>query len=183
MDIDALAADGEEVSKNSLEEIAAMVKRQLELEGVVAKLEAELKVAKAELLSISDSKFPDMMEAAGMSQSAMDDGTIVKLDRKLECSVPKKAERFAEITTWLSKNEGGHLIGDTITVDLGKNSDNARPALVAEIEKLGFTPISERKVNTASLKKFIDDGIKEGKTLPELSFFGAHRVRRVKITQ
>jgi hypothetical protein len=183
MDIDALAADAEEVSTNELVAIAGLVKVQLDLEGKLAIVEAELKVAKAALLEISDVKLPDMLEAAGMAQTAMDDGTIVKLDKSLECSVPKKADRFKEITDWLNENDGGHLIGDTITIDLGKSAGNSRPALIAEIEKLGFTPIHERKVNTASLKTFISARLKEGKSLKPLTFYGAHSKRRVKITQ
>lgn len=183
MDIEALAADAEEVGKNDLVAISDLVKLQLVLEGKVAAAEAVLKEAKASLLEISDMKLPDLLESAGMSQTAMEDGTIVKLDKSLECSVPKKAERFKEITDWLTKNDGGHLIGDTVTIDLGKNSDNTRPVLLAEIEKLGFTAVQERKVNTASLKVYIKDRLKEGKPLEPLTFYGAHSKRRVKITQ
>jgi len=178
-----------------LNTIATLVDLQIAREGVVSKLEEQLKTAKASLLDISDKKLPEAMKAARTKVHVTDDGRKIELKEDMKISVPKK--RLAEIVEKLRTWDCDDLIANTLTCEIDKGKDNLAAEVMSAAEALGLEMTRSQSVNSSSLKSMLKTRQKEaaegnkdknGKEIEPvtdetLTFFGAFPFTTVKITQ
>lgn len=172
--LDEIAEAGEAPSTN-LADVRALAMRQLELEANVAKLEAELKAAKKDLMKISDGELPAALKAAGIPSFTLENGLKVsyKSDLKVSISATKKEFVLKMMREW--GYEGS--ITNTFTIDLGKGNDNAAKSLKAEAEKMGLTVVIAADIATGTVKKVLKQRIDDSKNDP-LAEFGAFEFTR-----
>jgi len=169
-DLDELAEAGEKTTTTDLAAVRALAHKQLELEGVVAKHEASLKAAKADLRKIQEGDLPAALKAAGMPSFTLDNGMTVAYDEDMKVSVPK-ARKDAIIKKMKEWGYGGN-VANTITIDLGKGDNNTGAVIMAEAEKLGVEATLSEDIPTGTVKKALKARVKEGKN-DDLAFFGA----------
>lgn len=169
-DLDELAAAGEETAPTDLRAIAALAHKQLELEAEVARDEAKLKDSKERLRKVQEGELPAAMKAAGMTTFGLDNGMTVGYEEDLKISVPKT--RKAAIIEKMREWGYGPNVSNTLTIDLGKDNDNAAKALIATAEEMGVKATQEEDIPSGTVKKALRKRIDEGKS-DDLTFFGA----------
>jgi len=168
-DLDELAAEGEKVASTDLKDVSALAHKQLELEGNVARIEAQLKEAKAELAKIQLSQLPAALKAAGIPSFTLDNGMTVSYAEDMKVSVPK-ARKGAIIKKMQEWGYGGN-VSNTLTINLGKG-DNTGAVIKAAAEELGVEVTEVQDIPTGTVKKALNARVKEGKN-DDLAFFGA----------
>lgn len=169
-DLDELAEEGQKVASTDLKDVKALAMKQLELEGVVAKREQELKAAKADLEKIQLGQLPAALKAAGIPSFTLENGMIVSYDEDMKVSVPKarKASIIKKMKEWgYSAN-----VANTITIDLGKGDNNTGAVIIDHAQELGVDATLTEDIATGTVKKALNARIKEGKN-DDLAFFGA----------
>lgn len=176
--MDELAADGEAQASTNLADVAALARKQLELEAVVAKKEQELKDAKADLRKIQEGELPAALKAAGIPTFQLDNGMTVSYKEDLSVSVPKarKDAIIAKMKEWGYEAN----VSNTLTIDLGKGNDNAAKALQAQAEEMGVTATLAEDIPTGTVKKALRTRIDEGKN-DDLAFFGAFSLTKATV--
>lgn len=176
-----LEADAQnEATAVDLAAIYKLVARQLKLEGELDALEAKKKEVTKALNKVRDEELPQAMKSVKLTTVVTDDGHKVDVKEELTASVP--AKRKEEIISKLREMGHGDMVTNTITISVGKGDDNKAPIIMAEAEKIGLTALRAEDVNTGTLKAMIRDRLDKGETV-DLPFFGAHLVRRAKISQ
>lgn len=179
--LEQLKADaGEGPSDDKIASISRLAQEYIKAEGEVDRLEKQLKAAKSRFDNIRDKLLPEAMDNAQTKGFTLQDGRKLSLGEEMTCSVP--AKRKAEILKKLREDGHGDLISNVLTVEIDKGKDNKAAALEDEAKKLGFTPEREESVNTGTLKALLKKRVEDGEDV-DLSFFGAHLVRRAKIKQ
>jgi len=169
-DLDELAAEGEKVASTDLKDVSALAHKQLELEGNVARIEAQLKEAKAALDKIRLSQLPAALKAAGIPSFTLDNGMTVSYAEDMKVSVPK-ARKGAIIKKMQEWGYGGN-VSNTITINLGKGDNNTGAVIKAAAEELGVEVTEVQDITTGTVKKALNARVKEGKN-DDLAFFGA----------
>uniref|UniRef100_A0AAU7VGS7 Heat shock protein n=1 Tax=Dinoroseobacter phage vB_DshS_R26L TaxID=3161158 RepID=A0AAU7VGS7_9CAUD len=164
-----MAEDGQKVTTD-LREVKALADKQLALEAKVAKIEADLKAAKADLRKVQEGDLPAALKAAGIPSFTLDNGMTVSYDEDLKISVPK-ARKDAIIKLMKEWGYEGN-VSNTLTADLGKGNDNAVKALKAAAEEMGVEVVVTEDIPTGTVKKALRTRIDEGKN-DDLAFFGA----------
>ena len=162
-----------------LAEVKALADEQVKLEG---KLDAASKVVadlKKELNAVQLDKLPAAMIAAGISDFTMSDtGQKIILKEDMTISVPKK--RKGEIIEKVRDMGHGDLISNVLTIPVDKGKDNMVGELMSKVEELGLSATRTEDVNSASLKKVLNDRRKSGEN-DDLSFFGAYVVTKTQV--
>ena len=167
-------------SDGALATISGLAQQYFAAEGDVDRLEKQLKSAKSRFDNIRDKLLPEAMDNAGVKDFTLTDGRKITLKEEMTCSVP--ASRKGEILQKLRDDGEGDLISNVLTVEIDKGKDNMAAALVDEAKKLGFEPKRDESVNTGTLKARLKQRVEAGDEV-DLSFYGAHLVRRAKIKQ
>lgn len=169
-DLDELAEAGEATVSTSLADLAALARKQLELEAVVAKKTAELKDATEALRKVQEGDLPAALKAAGVPSFQLDNGMTVSYEEDLKISVPKvrKGQIIAKMKEWGYEAS----VSNTLTIDLGKGNDNAVKSLMATAEEMGVKAILDEDIPSGTVKKALRKRIDEGKS-DDLTFFGA----------
>lgn len=171
-------AGQEETQTVDLSAITALAEKQVSLEGEVDRLESLLKEKKAELNKIALDELPAAMQAAGMANFALLTGQKVSVKEEMTISVPKK--RKDEILDKVREMGYGDLISNVVTVPVAKGQDEQVESLMQQATALGFDAMRSQDVNSASLKKVLNDRRKDGIN-DDLPFFGAFVITKATI--
>lgn len=177
-DLDELAEAGEATASTNLADVAALARKQLDLEAIVAKKEQALKDAKADLRKIQEGELPAALKAAGIPTFQLDNGMTVSYTEDLSVSVPKarKAAVISKMKEWGFEAN----VSNVLTVDLGKGNSNALNALKTQAEEMGVTATHQEDIPTGTVKKALKERIKEGKN-DDLAFFGAFSLTKATV--
>tara|TARA_R110000787_G_scaffold213115_1_gene322695 strand:+ start:3269 stop:3811 length:543 start_codon:yes stop_codon:yes gene_type:complete len=169
-DLDELAEEGQKVPSTDLKDVKALAMKQLELEAVVAKREAELKEARAELDKIQLGQLPAALKAAGIPSFTLENGMVVGYAEDLKIAVPKarKEAIIAKMKEWGYEAN----VSNVLTVDLGKGGNNTGVVLMDKAKELGVAATLEADIASGTVKKALNARIREGKN-DDLAFFGA----------
>ena len=177
-DLDELAEAGEATASTNLADVAALARKQLDLEAIVAKREQALKDAKADLRKIQEGELPAALKAAGIPTFQLDNGMTVSYTEDLSVSVPKarKAAVISKMKEWGFEAN----VSNVLTVDLGKGNSNALNVLKTSAEEMGVTATHQEDIPTGTVKKALKERIKEGKN-DDLAFFGAYSLTKATV--
>jgi len=176
-DLDEIADAGMAPSTD-LADIRALAIKQLELEANVARIEANLKDAKADLRRVQEGDLPDALRAAGIPSFTLDNGMTVSFSEDLRIAVP--AVRKAAIIEVMREWGYAANVSNKLTVDLGKGNDNAAKALQTQAEEMGVKATVSEDIASGTIKKALKTRIKEGKS-DDLAFFGAYDFTRATV--
>jgi len=168
---------GEE-QKVDLGEITALADKQLQLEGDIDRLEQQLAAKKKELNVVMLDRLPAAMQSVGLKSLVLTSGKTVNLKEEMTISVP--AKRKAEIIGKLRSMDLAYLVANSISINFDKGADDQADKTMKFATEQGLEAIRSETVNSASLKKLLNDRRKEGVN-DDLSFFGAFVVTKTTI--
>ena len=169
-DLDELAMEGQKVASTDLKDVTALAHKQLELQGVVASVEAKLKTAKADLDKIQLGQLPAALKAAGIPSFTLENGMVVGYDEDMKVSLPKA--RSAAIISQMKKWGYAANVANEITIDLGKGDNNTGAVIIDHAKELGVEATLSESIATGTVKAALNKRIREGKN-DDLAFFGA----------
>ena len=155
---------------NELAEVGTLIGTLHEMQEKYQKQEADLKKFKQEILEMETRTIPDIMMELGVAEFTNTDGVKVTIKPFVSASIPKN--RMEEAHTWLKDNGHGDLIKHLVSVDVGKQCDDASRALMA-LSKLGLDPTDKENVHSQTLKAFVREQVEAGEPIP-LELFGAY---------
>jgi hypothetical protein len=182
-----------EPTDDDLRRVAALARRQLQLQAEVADAEAAYR-AKVELLRANvEIDLPAAMVQVGLAEFALADGGRVKLSTDLMASIPsgervkdpvKKAEllaRRAAWFAWLRANNHDAIIKREVQLQLGKGDDNVAAELVASFrEQFPGRRITDREnVAPQTLLALVREQARQGIEFP--TELGVATVRRAVV--
>jgi DNA-binding protein H-NS len=160
-----------------LEGLAAIVNKQLELEQKVADLEEFLRSYKKELLMVQTRELPNAMQELGYAELKMADGSKITVKPFVSASIPKDKKPMAY--AWLNENGHGDLIKHIISVNTGKDQEQAEQVRKV-LSEINITPSEVEKVEPQTLKVFIRGQVEAGQPIP-LELFGAYLGQKATI--
>lgn len=161
-----------------LAQLIALATLKIDLEDVVAELEATLKGKKEELRQVTENDLPEAMEALGITEFRLADGRRVKIQEEVHASIPKSEE--ARAFAWLREQGYDSIIKRDVVVKFGKGEDELAEGLVNLLSEEGFNPDAKTSIHHSTLKSFVKDCLREGIELPQ-ELFGIFRRMVAKV--
>lgn len=150
---------------------------QAELE--VAKAEMALKKAQQKVSDLSERVIPDLMEAVGLKELKLKNGTKLTVEPILTVS-PLKANRD-RVLEWLEKTGHSSKIKRAVTVSLGKDEEQTK-LLTSTLADQGFKDTTVDKwIEPQTLKAHVKLLLDDGKEV-DMEMLGARQFNRAKIT-
>ena len=180
------SAEGKEegITKAQLTALSALVKEHTDLGDKIELIEERLKNAKKELEVLVKGRIPEIMVNAEIMSITLNDGTKLKLDKKLIASV--MAANKDKAIAWLDEHEFGDLVKDEHKITL-LHSDKARgqtlSKMLKEIELESEIKVS---IHPQTLGALVRSQINEGNTdfsdTDVRSLLGITQLLQAKIT-
>jgi hypothetical protein len=152
---------GETISNEKLQQVAALSKRQLELEQQVAAAELALKTLKEKLAAVQLQELPDAMLEIGLAYVELTTGDSVSIDKFYSGSIK---DTKPQALVWLKKNNHDSIIKTNFVLPVGR--DPVKTVKIQQIllkNKLDF--ILDENVHPQTLKAFIREMTEAGKPL------------------
>lgn len=166
------SADGGELSQLSL-----LAEEQAAATAEVARLEALLETARANLRGYAEQKVPELMDQIGLSEFATASGLRIKIQETIRASIPKAAAFRA--FAWLRENGHAAMIKRTLSVALGKGEEERAEKLHAMLDA-EFEVSDVENVHPSTLAAFVREKLQEGEEVP-IDLFGVYRQRVSKL--
>lgn len=142
-----------EATNEDLQNISALCYQMIDAEQEVLDAEMQLKRAKAKFFDIAQKKLPEAMDAVGMTDFTLSDGTRLTVTHGVSVSIPADAKQ--EAWQWLRDNGHGDLI---------------RPQTVTE------------RIHPATLKAWWREQVEKGEVPPE-DFFRGFAYQQAKLVR
>lgn len=167
-------------SKSDLSELSQLASDLYRAELELQEAEETYKAAQRRVRDISEHQIPELMDEIGMAEFTTTSGIKISVKDSLRVSPP--AARRQECWDWIEEQGYGDLVKRNVIVGFGRNEDSDALALRDKLEAEGLAVKDERKVESATLKKFIKERLEAGDNVP-LDMFGTVEYRQTKITQ
>ena len=182
-DMNALLAEyaeqtGEVTGKGETTTIAALANEQLRLEEAVKLAKLRVQTLEEELRSVSHEALPDAMQAAGVSEFKLTDGSVVTVKEDVSTSI--LADKRQEAYEWLNANGHGSIVKHLVSCQFGKGEDSEAQRLVDVLVEAGFEFSDKEDVNYQTLQKWGRDMAAEGVRPPE-DFFNSFDLTIAKV--
>jgi len=176
MDLDEIAEDAKKVGGDT-STVLLLANQWLDKSIELMQLEEKAKALSKEIQILRTETIPEAMDAIGMSEFALADGTKIEIKPLIKGSLPSKGaiekagdedrplleKRLADGLTYLRSNNAGSLIKNTLTFDIDKGKDNIVSQLEALGEELGLAYERDESVHAQTLNKWLKERIEEGK--------------------
>lgn len=146
----------------------------LELRDNVARCEAQLETAKADLRRVEQEDLPDLMAELGLETFRLKTGEQIDVRQEIDCNI--SADRRNMAHEWLVQRGFGGIIKTEVVVRFGRDE---YAAAVACASNVGGEIVE--KVHPSTLKAFIKEQMAAGTQIP-FDLFGVHPYSKVKIT-
>ena len=167
------------ITKNILSNITFMAAEVQTRESIVAKMEDDLKNAKARLRKVQEHDLPEAMLACNMETFVTSDGLKVSVKETLYASIAAKNKSVAG--KWLIDNELGALVKEDVVIGFDGGDHEAVQELLDKLTLIGTKNVStSESMNTASIKAAIKELLADGKEVP-LELFGAYFSRKAVV--
>ena len=180
-----------------LKELSKLAEKQLKLEKDIVKYEEALKIAKTELIFISEEVFPDKMAEFELYDITIKGNKIELLD-DFRCNFPsmggiekasgeqktKLIKRKRDGVKWMKKNNHEGLMKYKVVFEFGmgeyKILDKFKTKTQKAFPALEFS--DSETIHPATLKKFLKELGEDGIDYPK-EVFGVSPYKRVVITE
>jgi hypothetical protein len=147
---------------SDLANVRRLAERAVSLERAVETLEADLKIYKAELLTLRREKIPDAMSEHGLTEFKLEDGSGIKVRNYVSGTLPKTPIERLFALRLLEENGGEALITNDLTVSFQKKDHNRAIALADELKSAGYEPQIESTVHPSTLAAWCREKVREG---------------------
>jgi len=176
----ATASSIEKVANTGLASVAEIARAVRNQEGLVGKLEDQLKEAKRELLKLTDEDLPAMLLELGLSSFELEDGSKVTVRPTYGAHI--KAENKATAFDWLRQNGFDDIIKNTVSCNFGRGEDQEASQFIEYAQGLGYAAEQKTDVHPSTLKAFVKERVQNGEAFP-MELFGAYVGQRATIAR
>ena len=146
----------------------------------VAQAQEALKEAQRKARDIGEHQIPELMDDIGIAEFTTKSG--IKLSVKDNLRVSPPAARREEAWDWIEEHGYGDLVKRNVIVGFARDEGDQCEELLEDLDAKGLRTKEERKVESATLKKFIKERLEAGDDVP-LDLFGTTQYKQTKITQ
>ena len=168
------------MSNDALERITRLIELMQGEQQQIENLEKTINEHKENLRRIEFEDLPELMSEFGLKSLELEDGSTVKVDKNIVCSISE--ERRPAAHQWLQEHGFGGLIKSWIEMKFSRDDRDAALEEFKRLESEGeFDIAMVEKVEPQTLKAFIREQIEAGKP-PPTDLFGIHPMPRAKIT-
>lgn len=153
-------------SDTDLQTVSNLAKLQVELEGKATQLEAQLKAVQANLRKVSEDELPEAMRAVGLREIKLEDGSVIKLARKVHASI--SAANLSSAIGWLAQNGHAGIIRNEVKVQFGPGEDADAVQLKTYLDsQLGHDYDHKPTVHPQTLKAWAKEQLDKGLEIPD----------------
>lgn len=172
---------GAQASADALKHIQMLASSAVEKKAMIESMETALAEAKEALSDLERHKLPDAMEAVGMKDFTLTDGSVIKIKEYVSGSLPKTEDEREDALEWLEDDpDGVAIIKNTLTITFNKGDHNKAMALANELRERGIVVETDTSVHPATLQSFARTLLADGRAIP-LEKLGLHAGRMAKI--
>jgi hypothetical protein len=160
--------EGELKGEGDLKVIAELANQMQNLEGDIEKAEAVVRALKEQHREIEQERLPDAMQAVGMSDFTLSDGSKVTVTSMLQTSF--KADLKPKAIEWLDEHGHGGIIKHLVSVGFGRGENDRAHEAIEMLSTAGFPVEDKEDVNFQTLQKWGRELAREGDRPPEELF-------------
>ena len=159
--------DQQKVAENTdLNALATHVTKILELDDQIEHQENILKEYKTQRDKISSETIPALLAEQGLQSLKLADGTVLEVNKKYSCTLPKDPQKKASAYQWLRDQGLGDIIKNEVAVTFGKGEDNKAKQLLDLAVGNGYEPTQKEKVEPMTLKALYRERVEAGLDMP-----------------
>ena len=159
--------DQQKVAENTdLNALATHVTKILELDDQIEHQENVLKEYKSQRDKISSETIPALLAEQGLQSLKLADGTVLEVNKKYSCTLPKDPQKKASAYQWLRDQGLGDIIKNEVAVTFGKGEDNKAKQLLDLAVGNGYEPTQKEKVEPMTLKALYRERVEAGLDMP-----------------
>lgn len=137
----------------------------------VPELEEALKLRKVTLQTIKESSLPNALEAFGLSEVKLLDGSKVTVKDEVYSAITEENKPAA--FSWLEKTGNDGIIKNEFKVPFGKGQDSEAKELESILREHGISYSSSRSIHYQTLRAFVKQQLEGGKPIPS-DIFSIH---------
>lgn len=137
-----------ETTASLMAQIQKHVKELRNLQWKMIEAEEAFKQAEKEYLDYSRNVMPDVFRLNGLEALRMEDGSMVRVVTKTQCSINKNDRDRASVAQWLREHGAEQLVKSECIVP---------PSQVEKLKAASITYEEETTMNTNSVKAFVLD--------------------------
>ncbi len=153
----------------------------VQLEGIVAQLESDLRAAKASLHAVTTNRIPDLMSELQLERLTYR-GWKVKVVDFVNGSLPKGEAARAKAVAWLIDNDGASIIKTDVRVSFGRAQHADALGVAKRLVDDGFAPTVDSGVHASTLCAWARERIKSGEPL-DIDTLGLFTGRTARFSQ
>ena len=166
MSIDFEKDKQELVEKTDLNSLSIHTDELQKLQTQIASSEEQIKLLKAKYDKISSETIPNILAEQGLQSLKLADGSLIEVNKKYSCTIPKSEEKKIAAYKWLRDNGLGDIIKNEVAVTFGRGEDNNANQLMDLAANNGYEPTQKQKVEPMTLKALFRERIEAGLDMP-----------------
>ena len=159
--------DQQKVAENTdLNALATHVTKILELDDQIEHQENILKEYKTQRDKISSETIPALLAEQGLQSLKLADGTVLEVNKKYSCTLPKDPQKKAAAYQWLRDQGLDDIIKNEVSVTFGRGEDDKANQLMDLAVGNGYEPNQREKVEPMTLKALYRERVEAGLDMP-----------------
>ena len=159
--------DQQKVAENTdLNALATHVTKILELDDQIEHQENILKEYKTQRDKISSETIPALLAEQGLQSLKLADGTVLEVNKKYSCTLPKDPQKKAAAYQWLRDQGLDDIIKNEVSVTFGRGEDDKAKQLLDLAVGNGYEPNQREKVEPMTLKALFRERFEAGLDMP-----------------
>ena len=159
--------DQQKVAENTdLNALATHVTKILELDDQIEHQENILKEYKTQRDKISSETIPALLAEQGLQSLKLADGTVLEVNKKYSCTLPKDPQKKAAAYQWLRDQGLDDIIKNEVSVTFGRGEDDKANQLMDLAVGNGYEPTQKAKVEPMTLKALYRERVEAGLDMP-----------------
>jgi len=157
-------AERKPLPKDFLGRITTMAELLIEQEKAVADAEAKVVEAKELARRTREEDLPQLMKEAGLEDFTLADGSKVKVDDDLTCTITEANRETA--FAWLAKQKLDGVIKTSVIISFGKEERKQAVKFIEGLRKKGLEPELKEGVHPQTLKSLLKEQLANGVKVP-----------------
>ena len=159
--------DQQKVAENTdLSALSIHVEKIMDLDKQLEHQENVMKELKNQRDKISSETIPAILAEQGLQSLKLADGTVLEVNKKYSCTLPKDPQKKASAYQWLRDQGLGDIIKNEVAVTFGKGEDNKAQSLIDLAVANGYEPSQKSDVAWNTLTALYEERVKAGLDMP-----------------
>ena len=159
--------DKQNIAENTdINALSMHVEQILDLDRGIEQAEKELKKLKDHRDKISSETIPAILAEQGLQSLKLADGTVLEVNKKYSCTLPKDPQKRASAYQWLRDQGLGDIIKNEVAVTFGRGEDDKANQLMDLAVGNGYEPTQKEKVEPMTLKALYRERVESGLDMP-----------------